>query len=196
MLTALRETLARLRASFTRGALDRDFADEMQSHLAMLVEDNVRRGMTPVDARRAALIRIGGLTSLAEQHRDVRGFPVIESIAQDIRFAFRLIAKERWFSAAAIAALALGIGVNAVGFTIANAALLRGLPFEDSGQLYMLSWQTRSGARSGHSHAELQDWRRENRAFEGIAAFWSDRMTISDDDGWPDEVRGAALTAN
>jgi putative ABC transport system permease protein len=196
MLTALRETVARLRASFTGGALDRDFADEMQSHLAMLVDDNLRRGMTPAEARRAALIRIGGLASIADQHRDVRGFPLIDSIAQDIRFAFRLLAKERWFSAAAIAALALGIGVNAVGFTIANAALLRGLPFEDSGRLYMLSWQTRSGSRSGLSYAELQDWRRQNRAFEGIAAFASDRMTISDDDGSPEEVRGAALTAN
>src|SRR5262245_26935806 len=141
MLTALRETVARLRASFTGGALDRDFAEEMQSHLAMLVDDNIRRGMTPAEARRAALIRIGALGSIAEQHRDVRAFPIIESIAQDVRFTFRLIAKERWFSAAAIAALALGIGVNAVGFTIANASLLRGLPFEDSGRLYMLSWQ-------------------------------------------------------
>src|SRR5262245_65942464 len=97
MIAALRETLARLRASFTSGALDRDFDDEMQSHLAMLVDDNVRRGMTPAEARRAALIRIGGLASIAEQHRTVRGLPIVDSIAKDLRFTFRLIAKERWF---------------------------------------------------------------------------------------------------
>ena len=111
----------------------------------MLADDNVQRGMTSEQARRAALIQVGGLASIKEQHRDVRGLPVVEAVVQDLRFACRLIAKDRWFSAAAIVALALGIGVNTTGFTIVNAAFFRGLPFEDSGRLYMLSWQTRPG---------------------------------------------------
>ena len=88
---------------------------------------------------------MGGIASIKEQHREARGLPALDSVLQDLRFAFRLIARERWFSAAAIVALALGIGVNAIGFTIVNAAFFRGLPFEDSDRLYMLSWQTRSG---------------------------------------------------
>ena len=68
---------------------------------------------------------------------------------QDLRFTFRLIAKDRWFAAAAIVALALGIGVNAVGFTLVNAAFLRGLPFDQASRLFVLTWQGRSGgARS------------------------------------------------
>ena len=108
----------------------------------MLTDDNIRRGMTPDAARRAALIRIGSRSSLKEQHRDVRGLPAVETVLQDLRFAVRLIAANRWFSAAAIATLALGIGANAIGFTIVNAAFLRGLPFEEPERLYVLSWQT------------------------------------------------------
>src|SRR6266550_1789848 len=114
---------------------------------------------------------------------------------QDLRFTLRLIAKEPWFSAAAVMALALGIGVNAIGFTIVNAAFLRGLPIKDSGRLYLLAWQGRPG-RLNVSHAELQDWRAQSRTFTGLAAFRNDRMNISDDRALPEQVRGTKLTAN
>jgi len=114
---------------------------------------------------------------------------------QDLRFTFRLIAKERWFSAAAIVALALGIGVNAVGFTLVNAAFLRGLPFDGADRLYMLAWQGRPGRRSV-SHADLQDWRDQSRAFSGLAAFSNAPMNISDAHALPEQVRGTRITAN
>ncbi len=196
MLIALRHITARIRAFFGDAELDRDFEQELESHVAMLTEDNVQRGMTHEEARRAALIRVGGRASLKERHREVRGLAALDTVVQDLRFAFRLMVAERRFSAAAIAALALGIGVNATGFTIVNAASLRGLPFEDAGRLYMLSWQPREGRRTGVSHAELQDWRAQNQAFSGIAAFTGDAMNISDDRTWPEQVRGAQLTAN
>jgi putative ABC transport system permease protein len=196
MLGALKAISGRLRACFRTGELDRDFEQELESHLTMLTEDNVRRGMTPEQARRAALIRVGGVASIKEQHREMRGLPVLDSIMRDLRFSFRLLAKERWFSAAAIVALALGIGVNATGFTIVEAAFLRGLPFQDSERLYVLSWQTRGGSRSTVSHADLQDWRAQSRSFTGLAAFTGDPMNISDDHGWPVQVQGAQLTAN
>ena len=163
VFTALEQMAARLGALFRTRDLDRDFEQELASHLAMLTDDNVRRGMTPEQARRAAVIRFGGVQSIKEQHRAVRGLPAVDTVLQDLRVAFRLIARERWFSAAAIVALALGIGVNATGFTIVNAAFFRGLPFEDSGRLYLLSWQTRSGSRFAVSDAELQDWRAQSR---------------------------------
>jgi hypothetical protein len=125
MFTTLRQVAARLRAFFRTGDLDRDFEQELESHLTMLTEDNIRRGMIPEQARRAALIRMGGPASIQEQHRAVRGLPTVDAMLQDLRFAFRLIAKDCWFSTAAIVALALGIGVNAIGFTIVNAAFLR-----------------------------------------------------------------------
>ena len=116
---------------------------------------------------------------------------------QDLRFAIRLILKERWFSAVAIAALALGIGVNATVFTLVNAVLIRGLPFKDSQDLYMLSWQPKRGnGRSNMSYAELKDWREQTRIFSGIGAWSNASMNISDDRGLPEQARGAYLTAN
>jgi putative ABC transport system permease protein len=117
-------------------------------------------------------------------------------MVQDLRLTFRLIAKERWFSAAAIVALALGIGVNAIGFTIVNAAFFRGLPFADADRLYVLTWQRQSGGRSNVSYVEFQEWRERSRAFQGLGAFTGGAMTISDTRGWPEELRGARVTAN
>ena len=115
---------------------------------------------------------------------------------QDLRFGLRLIVKERWFSAAAIAALALGIGVNATVFTLVNAVLIRGLPFKDSQNLYMFSWQLKRGGGSGVSYAEFKDWRERTKAFSGLGAWNNANMNISDDRGLPEQARGSYLTAN
>ena len=114
---------------------------------------------------------------------------------QDLRFTFRLLAKERWFSTLGVIVLALGIGVNAIGFTIVNAAFLRGLPFKDADRLYVVSWQGRSGRRAV-SYAEFQDWRSQTRAFSALAAFRNDAMNLSDDRALPEQVRGTRITAN
>ena len=114
---------------------------------------------------------------------------------QDLRFTFRLLLKERWFSAAAIVALALGIGVNAVGFTLVHAAFLRGLPFDGADRLFVLTWQSRAGRRNV-SHAEVRDWREQNRSFEGLAAYRSDSMNVSDSRALPEQARGTRMTAN
>ncbi len=87
---------------------------------------------------------------------------------QDLRFTLRLILKERWFSAAAIAALALGIGINAVGFSIVNAAFLRGLPYDNADRMFMLTWQGNRQGRMMVSYPELRDWREASKTFRGI----------------------------
>ena len=114
---------------------------------------------------------------------------------RDLRFTFRLIAKERWFAAAAVVALALGIGVNAVGFTLINAAFLRGLPFDEADRLYMLTWQGRPGRRQV-SHVELEEWREGSRTFAGFGAFRNGTMNISDARALPEQARGTWVTAN
>jgi putative ABC transport system permease protein len=117
-------------------------------------------------------------------------------VLQDLRFGLRLIAKERWFSAVAILALALGIGVNATVFTLVNAVLIRGLPFKDSQNLYMLSWQSKRGGRSNLSYADFKDWRDQTKAFSGLGAWNNVNLNISDDRGLPEQARGTYLTAN
>src|SRR5687768_1936303 len=117
-------------------------------------------------------------------------------LLQDLRYALRLIVKERWFAAVAVVALSLGIGMNATVFTLVNAVLIRGLPFHDSGRLYMLSADRAQGGPAGVSYPDLQDWRAATRAFEGLAAFGFSDFNIADDSALPEQVRGNLLTSN
>ena len=115
---------------------------------------------------------------------------------KDLRFALHLIVKDRWYSAVAIIALALGIGVNATVFTLVNAVLLRGLPYKDSAKLYMLSSQRLQGGRSGVSPQDLADWREQAKSFTGLAAFSGTGGNISDDRAAPQSVRAMRLSPN
>jgi putative ABC transport system permease protein len=115
---------------------------------------------------------------------------------QDLRFALRLLVKERWFSAVAIVALSLGIGLNATVFTLVNAVLIRGLPFKDSQNLYMLGWQHKRGGRNNVSYPEFKEWREQSKLFTGLAGWTNLSMTISDDRGLPEQGRASYLTAN
>ena len=83
---------------------------------------------------------------------------------QDLRFALRLVVKERWYTIVAVVALALGIGVNATGFTVVNAIFLRGPAFKDSGRLYFLSWQSRTNREVPISYPELLDLKTQSTA--------------------------------
>ncbi|PYR90794.1 MAG: hypothetical protein DMF84_19340 [Acidobacteria bacterium] len=115
---------------------------------------------------------------------------------RDLRFALHLIARERWYSAVAIVALALGIGVNATVFTLVNAVLIRGLPFSDSAHLYMLTPQRQQGGGVGVSFPELEDWRAQAPSFVAIGAFSPDNLNLSDDYTAPQQARGVLITAN
>jgi len=115
---------------------------------------------------------------------------------RDLRFAFHLLLKERWYSAVAIVALALGIGVNATVFTLVNAILIRGLPYQDSAYLYMLGSQDKDGNQNSVSALDFQDWRAQSKAFEGLAAFSNNGVNVSDDRSAPQSARSASLTSN
>src|SRR5262245_48003347 len=118
------------------------------------------------------------------------------SLVQDLRFALRLAVKDRWFTVVAVAALALGIGVNATVFTLVNAVLIRGLPFPNSDRLYMLGLRRPADSRGRSiSFLELQDFRTQSRTFT-LAGFSRNNVNISDDRGFPEQVQATYLTAN
>ena len=114
---------------------------------------------------------------------------------QDLRFALRLIAKERWFSAATILALALGIGVNATGFTLVSGVFLRERSLRDANQVYVVSWRTAAGRRAPLSYLEFEDWRQQSRSFAHLAAVEEDTLNISDERALPEQVFGARVSA-
>ncbi len=196
MLDALRMFGARVSAFARSARLDRDFEQELDAHVALLTEENLSRGMSLDEARRLAVVRTGNRASLTARHRDARGLPALESVRQDVAFAARLIAKNAGVSAAAIVTIALGIGVNAMGFSIIHAAFLRGMPFEDGKALHMVTWTTEASRRSNTSFPEFELWRDRSRSFTGLAAFDTSSMSLSDDRAQPEQVDGAWVTAN
>ena len=120
--------VARIRGLFIRDLGDDDMRAEMEAHLEMETAENVRRGMSPDEARRRAMLAAGGITQAAEAVRDQRGLPWIERIGADIKYAFRALRHARVFSVVVALTLALGIGANTAIFSVVRGVLLKPLP--------------------------------------------------------------------
>ncbi|MGH9329653.1 MAG: ADOP family duplicated permease [Vicinamibacterales bacterium] len=180
----VRALLLRLTGPFTRARRDREFAEELQSHLAMHIEDNVRAGMSPDAARRHALLKLGGVEQVKESYRDRAGIPVVEHLLQDVRVGARMLRRNPTFTAIAVLTLALGIGANAAIFSVVNAVLLRPLPFPESDRL-VLVWATNTkngDTQDVASYPDVEDWRAQSKSFDGLAAFTSRGATLAGGD--------------
>jgi predicted permease len=191
----------RLSSFFRKEPLDQDLDEEMDSHLEFAVEDNIRRGMTPHEARRQAMIRFGGVMQAKEQQREARGFFSLDILIQDLKYTFRTLGRDRSFTIIAVLILALGIGANIAVFSVVDAILVRPLPFRDPQQLV---WMAPAASKCGfscetYSSDAFEELRAQNHAFQDVAGYFafssSDNLKLTGH-GQPKPATGITVTEN
>jgi predicted permease len=197
--------MRRLRALFSRlgGALnkkvrDSEFSAEMESHLAMHIEDNLRAGMTPEVARRHALMKLGGVEQTKESYRDRRSLPFLETFLQDLRFTVRMLRKNLGVTCVVVLTLALGVGANTAIFGLVNGVLLQRLPVPQAEQIAALVIQSSGSALGalGFSRPQFVEFREQMAPIcevFGSATAWRLNFTA---DGHSDTLTIAGVSSN
>jgi predicted permease len=175
----IRRLWARTRNFATRSIGDRRLREEIEQHLALQTEDNVRKGMPPTEARRQAILKFGPAEAVRESYHAEEGLPMIETVLQDCRYALRMLFRSPVLSVVAVLMLALGIGANTAIFSFLDAVLLRSLPVRDPQQLVKLGVEDWGGITDSFACSELysypfyREFQSYNRVFSDTAAIMS-----------------------
>ena len=162
-MSRLRDSAVRLVNLFRRERIERELDAELQAYLELDVEENIRRGMAPREARRTALARLGGVDAVKEECRDVQRFRVAEDLWRDLRYGFRRLLARPVLAVVAVAVLAIGIGANVAILALVDALLLRPLPGAEPNRLVAVFTSDSSGrplARTIHGDRDLAPGRR------------------------------------
>ena len=199
MMRRLRAWAWRVAGLFTGARDERDMAEEIEAHLRLHADDYERAGLPPDEARRRAVLALGGIERTKEQYRDRRGIPLIETTVQDVRYALRGFRKNPGFAGAVLLVLALGIGANTTIFTVVNAVLLKPLPFVEPDRLVMV-WHTPPPAsfpgmtQFAVSAANYIDWKGRQRVFERMAIYRYRSFTLTGR-GQPEQLHALGVEA-
>jgi predicted permease len=195
----------RVRALLRSESIHREIDEEMRFHIDMRTEENMRRGMTPGEARRDAERRFGRLTRVKEQGYEVRGGRWLETFWQDCRYGARSLRKSPGFTFVAVLTLALGIGANTAIFSVVNAVLINPLPYHQPDRLVQF-WETnplKNWTQATVAPANLFDWQEQSQSFTEIAAYMgSDKKGPGlsglqfDAGGEPERLQGLYVTGN
>src|SRR5258706_7166635 len=191
----VRSLLLKMAGFFLSPRKDEEFSAELATHLQMHTDDNVRAGMSPQEARRQALIKLGGIAQTRELYRERQGLPLLETLLSDARFGARMLRKNPGFTAVAILTLALGIGANAAVFSIVDGVLLRPLPFANADRLVIVGEREDDGKPSTTSFATYEDWKARRKSFEELTLYrqWQPTLMAA---GEPEQLIGLRVTNN
>jgi predicted permease len=190
----IRSWLVRLFGMFHRKRREREFAEELESHLDLHIEDNLRVGMSLEEARRVAIIKLGGVTLTRERCREQGGLPMLEPLWQDLRYGARMLLRQPGVTSIAVLALALGIGANTAIFSVVNAVLLRPLNYADSERLVIINHHyPKNDVKATVSPVGYSHYRDHSQSFESIGAGtgWTANLTGNGD---PEQLTGMSVT--
>jgi putative ABC transport system permease protein len=181
-MRALWRIWARATGLFRRNWRDREMAQEFESHLQMHIDDNIRAGMNPEQARREALVKFGGMEAAKESVREGSRILWIETSLRDVRYALRGLRLNPGFAMTAVLSLTLGIGASVAIYTVADNLLLRPLPYPDAKQLVMLYEMNphRDSAHNVISPANYFDWKAQSSVFSSIGGFFDFHIILGD----------------
>jgi predicted permease len=165
---------AMVRAIWAKSEMDDDFNAELEAHLDLLTAEYEKAGMKPQEARRAAILKVGGRETLREENRDSRGLPFLEVLAQDVKYAVRTLRRDKAFAIFAILIAGLGVGASCTVFSVVNTILIHKLPFKDPDQLAWIAnhddaTNDMSGKTSQVDH--FKDLRDKSQSFSDMAAY-------------------------
>lgn len=202
-MSGLRRIIVRLAALLRGRRLNAELDQEVAAHLAEAADEYRRRGLSENDARLAALRDFGGVAQTKEAYRDVRGFPWLDALGQDLPYAVRVLRKSPGFTAAAVATLALGIGANSAIFTVIDAVMLRALPVPDPQRLVFVgdegrvhAWSNGTPRTDVFSFPLYREVRDHNEVFSSLSATARvDDLTIAID-GAPEDITGRMVTGD
>lgn len=187
----------KLRALFSRGRLDREMAEEIQAHLEELTERNIASGMSPEEARYAAMRAFGGVEQIKERARDERRFLWLEQLGQDLRHGWRQICRAPGFFAVAILTLAIGIGATTAIFSVVNGVLLQPLSFPKADRLvYIDETHPPDNRRSTVSWASYFQWQENADSFSNMAGFAPLMVGAMEVAGEVDRISALRVTTN
>src|SRR5688572_22415109 len=195
----LRSRLSSLwRNLFHKDRVEQELSQEVQAYLEMLIEIKIKEGLHPTEARRAALIELGGMEQVKERVREIRMGQTLETIWQDLRYSARMLRKNPTFTLIAVMTLALGIGANTAIFSLLDALLLKPLPVKQPEQLVVVNTQVPGPARPGYSsysYPVFREMREKNTAFSGMFARSGLQMSLSGG-GQTERVQGEEVSGN
>ncbi|MGC9994876.1 MAG: ABC transporter permease [Terriglobia bacterium] len=193
----MRTLVSRFMGLFQKTRLEQELDDEVRSHLEMLEQEYLRRGMSPQEARYAALRSFGGVDQTKERYREQRGLPFVDAFFQDLRYGWRGLLRNPGFAAVAILTLALGIGANTAIFSVVHAVLLRPLPYRNPSRLVYISefWPHETPVRTV-PNPDFANWSEHGQLFDGLAAYGGGAEVNLTGMGEPERLSGARVTAD
>lgn len=197
-----RSAFLRLAAILRKRPLDGDFDEELAAHVALLTDENIARGMTPEEARRHALIELGGVEQTKELHRETRSLPFLESLGRDLRYALRTLRRDVGFATFTILIVGLGVGASCTIFSVVNTLLIHPLPFREPTSL---AWVANHDDATGDMSAKTTqvdhflDMRAQSQSFSDMAAYMAfygvgDAKLIGD--GEPERLTSVPVSQN